>query len=191
MNITDYKVLLASNSPRREELLRGIDIDFEVKVLPEIDESYPDNLPVAEIAEYLAIKKANAYTPSLSEDELVITADTVVLLDGKMYGKPNNKEEAKEMLATLSEKTHRVVSGVCLTTTKKQTSFSVTSDVEFAALTNEEIEYYVDRYSPFDKAGAYGVQEWIGYIGVKHITGSYYNIMGLPIQRLYTELKKF
>ena len=191
MNITDYKVLLASNSPRREELLRGIDIDFEVKVLPEIDESYPDNLPVAEIAEYLAIKKANAYTPSLSEDELVITADTVVLLDGKMYGKPNNKEEAKEMLATLSEKTHRVVSGVCLTTTKKQTSFSVTSDVEFAAHTNEEIEYYVDRYSPFDKAGAYGVQEWIGYIGVKHITGSYYNIMGLPIQRLYTELKKF
>lgn len=191
MKITDYKVLLASNSPRREELLRGIDIDFEIKVLPEIDESYPDNLPVEEIAEFVAIKKSQPYRPSLCEDELVITADTVVLLDGKMFGKPANKKEAKKMLATLSGKTHRVVSGVCLTTTKKQTSFSVTSDVEFAELTSEEIEYYVEHYSPFDKAGAYGVQEWIGYVGVKHINGSYYNIMGLPIQRLYSELKKF
>lgn len=191
MNISDYKVLLASNSPRREELLRGIDIDFEIKVLPEIDESYPDNLPVEEIAEFVAIKKSQPYRTSLHEDELVITADTVVLLDGKMFGKPANKKEAKKMLATLSGKTHRVVSGVCLTTTKKQTSFSVTSDVEFAELTSEEIEYYVEHYSPFDKAGAYGVQEWIGYVGVKHINGSYYNIMGLPIQRLYSELKKF
>lgn len=191
MKITNYKVMLASNSPRREELLRGIDIDFKVKTLPEIDERYPDNLPVEEIAEFVAIKKSHSYITSLSEDELVITADTVVLLDGEMYGKPTNNEEAKEMLVTLSGKTHRVVSGVCLTTTKKQTSFSVVSDVEFVELTNEEIEYYVKRYSPFDKAGAYGIQEWIGYIGVKHINGSYYNIMGLPIQRLYRELKNF
>ena len=191
MKITDYNVLLGSNSPRREELLRGIDIDFEVKALPEIDESYPQEIPVEEIAEFLAIKKADAYKPSLGDDELVITADTVVLLDGKMYGKPTNKQDAKEMLATLSGKTHRVVSGVCITTTKKQTSFSETSEVEFATLTSEEIEYYVMRYSPFDKAGAYGVQEWIGYIGVTHINGSFHNIMGLPIQRIYSELKKF
>ena len=191
MKIADYKIILASNSPRREELLRGIDIDFQVKVLPEIDETYPENLPVDEIAEFVAIKKAQSYITSLCRDELVITADTVVLLDGKMYGKPANQEDAKEMLATLSGKTHCVVSGVCITTTIKQTSFSVSSDVEFAELTNEEIEYYLKRYLPFDKAGAYGVQEWIGYIGVKHINGSYFNIMGLPIQRLYSELKKF
>lgn len=191
MKVTDYKVLLASNSPRREELLRGIDIDFEIKVLADIDESYPDNLPLEEVAEFIAIKKANSYISILNEGELMITADTVVILGEKIYGKPINKEEAKEMLHNLSGETHRVISGVCLTSTKKQSSFSVSSDVEFSQLTNEEIEYYVDRYSPFDKAGAYGVQEWIGYIGVKHINGSYYNIMGLPIQRLYTELKRF
>ena len=191
MKVTDYKILLASNSPRREELLRGIDIDFEIKVLANIDESYPDNLPLEEVAEFIAIKKANSYISILNDDELMITADTVVILGEKIYGKPINKEDAKEMLHDLSGKTHRVISGVCLTSTKKQSSFSVTSDVEFSQLTNEEIEYYVDRYSPFDKAGAYGVQEWIGYIGVKHINGSYYNIMGLPIQRLYTELKRF
>ena len=191
MKVTDYKILLASNSPRREELLRGIDIDFEIKVLADIDESYPDNLPLEEVAEFIAIKKANSYISILNDDELMITADTVVILGEKIYGKPINKEEAKEMLHNLSGETHRVISGVCLTSTKKQSSFSVTSDVEFSQLTDEEIEYYVDRYSPFDKAGAYGVQEWIGYIGVKHINGSYYNIMGLPIQRLYTELKRF
>ncbi len=191
MKITDYKVLLASNSPRREELLRGIDIDFEIKVLPDIDESYPTDMPNEEVAEYVALKKARSYTNSLKEDELIITADTVVLLDNKIYGKPTNKKEAKEMLQNLSGKTHRVISGVCLTSTAKQTSFSVASDVEFSTLTNQEIEYYINRYAPFDKAGSYGVQEWIGYIGVKHISGSYFNIMGLPIQRLYRELLSF
>lgn len=191
MKITDYKVLLASNSPRREELLRGIDIDFEIKVLPDIDESYPTDMPNEEVAEYVALKKARSYTNSLKEDELIITADTVVLLDNKIYGKPTNKKEAKEMLQNLSGKTHRVISGVCLTSTAKQTSFSVVSDVEFSTLTNQEIEYYINRYAPFDKAGSYGVQEWIGYIGVKHISGSYFNIMGLPIQRLYRELLSF
>lgn len=191
MKITNYKVLLASNSPRREELLRGIDIDFEVKVLPDIDESYPDNIPSEEIAEFVAIKKAKPYAASLHEDELLLTADTIVLLEDKVLGKPANKKEAKQMLRQLSGKTHRVITGVCLTSTKKQTSFSATSDVEFGKLTDQEIEYYVERYSPMDKAGAYGVQEWIGYVAVKHINGSYYNIMGLPIQRVYRELIKF
>ena len=191
MKITNYKVLLASNSPRREELLSGIDIDFEVKVLPDIDESYPDNIPSEEIAEFVAIKKAKPYAASLHEDELLLTADTIVLLEDKVLGKPADKEEAKQMLHELSEKTHRVITGVCLTSAKKQTSFSATSDVEFGKLTDQEIEYYVERYSPMDKAGAYGVQEWIGYIAVKHINGSYYNIMGLPIQRVYREIIKF
>ena len=191
MKITEYKVLLASNSPRREELLRGMDIDFEIKVLPDIDETYPSNLALEEVAEFVAQKKATSYYSILKENELMITADTVVVLEGKIYGKPKDEEEAKEMLLALSGKTHRVISGVCLTSTTKQTCFSVISDVEFSDLTNEEIEYYVERYSPLDKAGSYGVQEWIGYIGVKHISGSYYNIMGLPIQRLYRELKSF
>ena len=191
MKITNYKVLLASNSPRREELLRGIDIDFEVKVLPDIDESYPDNIPSEEIAEFVAIKKAKPYAASLHEDELLLTADTIVLLEDMVLGKPANKQEAKQMLRQLSGKTHRVITGVCFTSTKKQTSFSATSDVEFGKLTDQEIEYYVERYSPMDKAGAYGVQEWIGYVAVKHINGSYYNIMGLPIQRVYRELIKF
>ena len=191
MKITDYKVLLASNSPRRKELLQGIDIDFEIKVLPDIDESYPANLPVEKVAEFIAEKKASSYINNLKEDELLITADTVVILDGVIFGKPNNKEDAKEMLSALSGKAHRVVSGVCLATLKKQISFSVTSEVLFSELTREEIEYYIDRYSPFDKAGSYGIQEWIGYIGVEHLSGSYFNIMGLPIQRLYRELKNF
>ena len=191
MKITNYKVLLASNSPRREELLRGIDIDFEVKVLPDIDESYPDNIPSEEIAEFVAIKKAKPYAASLHEDELLLTADTIVLLEDTVLGKPANKKEAKQMLRQLSGKTHRVITGVCLTSTKKQTSFSATSDVEFGKLTDQEIEYYVEHYSPMDKAGAYGVQEWIGYVAVKHINGSYYNIMGLPIQRVYREIIKF
>lgn len=191
MKVTDYKILLASNSPRREELLRGIDIDFEIKVLPNINESYPLDLPVEEVAEFVAQIKAKSYISILKEDELLITADTVVVLDGTIYGKPINKKDAAEMLRSLSGRTHRVISGVCLTSITKQTSFSVASDVEFEQLTVEEIEYYIERYSPFDKAGSYGVQEWIGYIGVKHINGSYFNIMGLPIQRLYRELISF
>ncbi|HHW81128.1 MAG TPA: septum formation protein Maf [Bacteroidales bacterium] len=191
MKITNYKVLLASNSPRRKELLQGIDIDFEIKVLPDIDESYPASLPVEEVAEFIAEKKASSYTNNLKEDELLITADTVVILDGAIFGKPNNKEEANAMLTALSGKAHRVISGVCLATLEKQISFSVTSEVLFSELSSEEIEYYIDRYSPFDKAGSYGIQEWIGYIGVEHLSGSYFNIMGLPIQRLYRELKNF
>ena len=191
MKLTDYKVILASNSPRRKELLKGIDIDFDVKLLPNIDESYPESLRGDEIAEFVALKKATPYIPSLAANDLLITADTIVLLEGVVYGKPSNKEEAKEMLRTLSGKTHSVISGVCLTSIDKQISFSATSEVEFAELTDSEIEYYVNHYSPFDKAGSYGVQEWIGYVAVKNINGSYYNIMGLPIHRLYRELIQF
>lgn len=191
MKMTDYKVILASNSPRREELLRGINIDFQVKVLSDIDETYPSDISAKEIAEYVAKKKANSYTNTLKKDELLITADTIVILNDRVLGKPRNKEDAKEMLLSLSGKIHCVISGVCLTSTTKQTSFSVASNVEFDHLTDEEIDYYIEHYTPFDKAGSYGVQEWIGYIGVKHISGSYYNIMGLPIQRLYKELKRF
>ena len=191
MKITDYNVLLASNSPRRKELLQGLGIEFEVRVLPDIDETYPSSMRADEVAEFVAQKKAKSYIDKLNETDLLITADTIVILDNVILGKPVDAEEATEMLSALSGKTHKVISGVCLASTGKQLSFSVASEVKFVELTNEEIAYYITNYSPFDKAGSYGIQEWIGYIGVKHLSGSYYNIMGLPIQRLYSELKRF
>lgn len=188
----DYRVILASNSPRRKELLSGLDIDYEVHVLPDLDESYPEDMDKEQVAEYLAKKKAAGYSSLLTDEKtLFITADTIVLLDGKIYGKPTDESDAKQMLLALSGKTHRVISGVCLTTQDKQHAFSVSSEVRFAILENEEIDYYVKKYKPFDKAGSYGIQEWIGYVAVENISGSYFNIMGLPVQRLYQELKKF
>lgn len=186
-----YKIILASNSPRRKELLSGLDLDYEVKILPDIDESYPLDMPPEEVAQYIAGKKAEAYKNMITDNVLVITADTVVILDGQIYGKPVDENDAKQMLHGLSGKTHKVVTGVCLTTKDKQKSFSAFSDVRFCKLDEEEIDYYVSRYKPLDKAGAYGIQEWIGYISVEYISGSYFNIMGLPIQRLYQELKRF
>lgn len=187
-----YKYILASNSPRRKELLAGLDLEFEINVLPDVDESFPLDLIKEEVPLYIAKKKAEAHEVLLTaEDILLITADTVVLLEGKVYGKPKDEEEAKQMLRDLSGKTHKVVTGVCLTTKSKQSGFSVLSNVTFAELDENEIEYYVSKYKPLDKAGAYGIQEWIGYVAVKHIDGSYFNIMGLPVQRLYQELKKF
>lgn len=185
-----YKIILASNSPRRRELLAGLDIPFQVKVLPGVSESYPEDLPVDQIPEYIAQKKAAAYQGMIGEDELVLTADTVVILKNEVLGKPKGLREASEMLHRLSGKTHRVVTGVCLTTQTEQRHFSVTTEVTFRELTDIEISYYVDRYKPLDKAGAYGVQEWIGYIGVTGLKGSYYNVMGLPVQRIYQELKE-
>lgn len=187
----DYKIILASNSPRRKELLSGLDLEYEVKVFPNIDESYPENLEKDQVSKYIAEKKAKAYTAFFDDSHLIITADTVVLLDGKIYGKPIDEEEAKSMLKALSGKTHQVITGVCLSSKNKQKSFSDISEVEFSSLDEEEIDYYVSKYKPLDKAGAYGIQEWIGYIAVKHINGSYFNIMGLPVQRLYQELKIF
>ncbi len=182
-------LILSSNSPRRKELLAGLDIPFEVRVIEDIDESYPDTLPAGEIAEYIAQKKAAAY--EVGNDEVLITADTIVVLDDQILGKPANAEEAKQMLRSLSGKTHHVITGVCLKSCDKQRHFSVISEVTFKTLAEEEISYYVETYKPFDKAGAYGIQEWIGYIGVTGLSGSYFNVMGLPVQRIYEELKKF
>lgn len=191
LNLSRYNIILASNSPRRKELLSGLNIPYEIKTLPDIDESYPDSLTGEDIAIYIAKEKANAYLDHLDDNTLLITADTIVLLDGKVYGKPSDETDAKQMLRDLSGKTHHVITGVCITTKDKQVSFGVSSEVRFSKLDDDEIEYYVSNYKPFDKAGAYGVQEWIGYVAVEYISGSYFNIMGLPIQRLYRELKKF
>ncbi len=186
-----YHIVLASNSPRRKELLSGLDIPFEVRVLDGIDESYPQDLPAKEIAGYISHKKAAAYQQLIADDELIITADTIVILGQKVMGKPKDIAEAKEMLHELSGHTHQVITGVCLTTKKKQVCFSVETDVTFKELTNEEIEYYVNHYRPMDKAGAYGIQEWIGHVGVTGMNGSYFNVMGLPVQRIYEALKVF
>ncbi len=190
-HLKKYEILLASNSPRRRELLAGLDLEYRVTALPEVDESYPDTLDSEEIPRYISQQKAEAYRRLMQENTLLITADTIVWLDGKVYGKPTDLADACAMLRALSGKTHTVITGVTLTSQEKQVSFSVSTDVSFAALTDEEIAYYVEKYHPLDKAGAYGVQEWIGYIGVTGMNGSYYNVMGLPIQRLYTELKNF
>lgn len=197
----DYKIILASNSPRRKELLAGLDMPFEVKVLKGIDESYPSTLSPYETAQYIAAKKADAYRGLLADGILILTADTVVIAPtedeqndkegrGIILGKPKDAEDAKRMLRMLSGKTHHVVTGVCLTTVKEQHQFSVTTEVTFKSLSEEEIEYYVSKYKPFDKAGAYGSQEWIGYIGCTGLKGSYYNVMGLPVQRIYEELNQ-
>ena len=204
------KIILASNSPRRTELLAGLGFDYEVRTLQGLDESYPEGLSMEEIPQYISRKKAAAYT--LGADELLITADTIVWLDGEVLGKPADEEEAKEMLRKLSGKTHQVVTGVTLSYIGqldnlqldnsnreivkssncqiKQHSFTSVSQVTFAELSEAEIDHYVTHYRPLDKAGAYGIQEWIGYIGVTALQGSYFNVMGLPVQRLYSEMKK-
>lgn len=187
-NQKQYKLVLASNSPRRRELLAGLGLPFEVRVKSNIDESCPSELPAEEVPEYLSMKKASFY--ELSEDELLITADTLVLLDGQMLGKPKDALGAQTMLKMLSGRTHQVVTGVCLKTREAVRHFSVCTQVTFKSLTDEEINYYVSACKPFDKAGAYGIQEWIGYIGVTGIEGSYFNVMGLPVQRVYEEFKK-
>ena len=190
MNIP-YKIILASNSPRRKELLAGLDLQFEVRVLQDIDESYPHDLPTLKIAEFISKKKADAYVETMADDELVITADTVVILGDEVMGKPHDEADAKRMLGELSGRTHQVATGVTLSTKERQMSFSVVTDVTFKQLSADEIDYYVRTYHPMDKAGAYGIQEWIGYIGVTALKGSYFNVMGLPVQRIYEALKTF
>ena len=189
-NLEKYKVILASGSPRRRELMAGLGVNYEVRILPDVDESYPDTLQGEEIPLYIAKEKADAYIPMMQPDELIITADTIVWLDGEVLGKPRDREDALQMLRTMSGRTHEVFTGVCITTTDWQRSFTAQTEVRFATLSEDEIIYYVDNFKPMDKAGAYGVQEWIGFIGVENISGSYYNIMGLPVQRLYRELLK-
>ncbi|MBR1427852.1 MAG: septum formation protein Maf [Prevotella sp.] len=184
-----YHIILASNSPRRRELLAGLGIDFEVKVLPGIDESYPEDTPTADIARVIAMSKAAVYENLIGDDELVITADTIVVVDDEILGKPQHADDARRMLRLISGRTHQVITGVCLMVKGKVKSFSVTTDVTFKQLTDNEIDYYIENYRPYDKAGAYGIQEWIGYVGVTSLTGSYFNVMGLPVQRIYTELQ--
>ena len=180
------KIILASNSPRRKELLNQLGLDFEVRVMKGIDESYPDNLPSKEVAEYIASKKSAAY--SIAPDELLITADTIVVVGQDILGKPHDREDACRMLREISGKTHHVITGVCIRTDSKQNRFSVSTDVRFKNLSDGEIDFYVDHFKPYDKAGAYGIQEWIGLVGVESISGSFYNVMGLPVQRIYEEL---
>ncbi len=189
-NLQKYHIILASNSPRRKELLGGLGIDFEVKVISGIDESYPETLVGEEIPVYISKIKAHPYLDSLNDNDLVITADTIVYVDGEVLGKPSDAADACAMLQKLSGRTHQVITGVTLMTKSLQRSFAVSTDVTFVELSASEIDYYVTHYRPFDKAGAYGVQEWIGFVGVSRLEGSYFNVMGLPVQRLYTELKK-
>lgn len=190
-NLRKYHVVLASNSPRRRELLAGLGVDFEVRVMAGIDESYPDDMPAMKAAEYVAGKKAAAYKETLGNDELLIAADTMVIAEDEVMGKPHDEADALRMLGKLSGKTHHVVTGVCIVTKQRQSLFSVVTDVTFKELSHEETEYYVNNYHPLDKAGAYGIQEWIGFIGCTGLEGSYFNVMGLPVQRIYTELLKF
>jgi len=186
----DYNYILASKSPRRRQLLKSLGIEFEVRI-KEIQEDYPETLKKEEIPVYLAKLKVQPFISKIKKNELIITADTIVWLNGKVLGKPKNKTEAVRMLNELSGNQHQVISGVCLTSKNKQSSFFSRSEVHFKQLTSEEIHYYVSKYKPFDKAGAYGIQEWIGSIGISHIEGSFYNVMGLPVQKLYEEVQKF
>ncbi len=185
-----WKIILASNSPRRRDLMSGLGLPFKVKALSGIDECFPAGLREGDIPQYISRFKAEAYRSSLRPDELLITADTIVWVDGQVLGKPADEEDARRMLRMLSGKTHQVYTGVTLTTSVKQVAFQCRSDVTFATLEQSEIDYYITHFHPMDKAGAYGVQEWIGYVGVTQLTGSYFNVMGLPIQRLYNMLKK-
>ena len=188
-NLKKYDVVLGSNSPRRRELLNDMGVEFRVEAIKGIDETYPANMRVEEIPVYLARIKAEGHP--LQENELLITADTVVVLDEMVLGKPEGEADAHRMLRSLSGRAHRVISGVCVTTQDRSEAFADTSVVRFAELTDDEIDYYIEHYRPLDKAGAYGIQEWIGNIGISGISGDFYNVMGLPTRKLYQVLKTF
>lgn len=190
-NLNKYKILLASKSPRRRELLQLLRIPFNVVTIGGLDESFPDTVPPLEVPQYVSAKKADAFVATLKDNELVITADTMVICGDRILGKPTGGDEAREMLRMMSGRTHQVATGVTITTVDRRTSFTSVTHVTFDVMTDEEIDYYVDNYRPFDKAGAYGIQEWIGAVACSGIDGSYYNVMGLPVHRLYQELKLF
>lgn len=185
-----YNFILASKSPRRQQLLKSLGIDFEVRT-KDVNENYPPNMYKNDIPVFLAEIKSHPFLGDLQKNDLLITADTIVWMNDEVLGKPADEKEAKEMLRKLSGKEHEVISGVCLTSVKKKSSFYSVSKVQFKELTNSEIDYYIKVFKPFDKAGSYGIQEWIGTIGITHIEGSFYNVMGLPIQKLYEEIQKF
>lgn len=188
--LKNHRVILASGSPRRAELLRGTGINFTVVKNNEVDEIYPATLPLTEVAPYLSELKSEAYPEPLAENDILLTADTVVICKGKLLGKPANKAMAIAMLGQLSSGEHHVVTAVTIRTTTMRETITRTSIVNFTRLTDEEIEYYVENYNPMDKAGSYGIQEWIGYIGIESISGSFYNVMGLPVHLLYARLKE-
>lgn len=188
-HLSAYRIILGSQSPRRVELLRGLDIDFVQRPIPDINESYPSDLPLEEVAGYIARYKAEAYT--LEPHDLLITADTVVLVEGRLLGKPQSAGEAREMLRLLSGRTHRVITGYCIYTLRRKVCGSCTTEVEFAPLSDADIDYYIEQYRPMDKAGSYGIQEWIGYRAIRGIRGSFYNVMGLPIHQLAEQLATF
>lgn len=190
-NLNKYHILLASKSPRRRELLSNLRVPFNCINLGGIDETYPEDMPADEVPQFLANKKADAYIGNINTNEMVITADTLVIKGDKIYGKPKNQEEALSMLGELSGEIHKVISGVCILTKNRRTSFTSETEVKFANLNDEDIRYYIENYLPLDKAGAYGIQEWIGCVAVEWIKGSFYNVMGLPVHRLYQELKLF
>lgn len=189
-NLQKYKIILASKSPRRQQLLHDLGLKFEVQIL-DTPEEFPEGMGMTEIPVYLAGLKANAFLPQLKANQLVITADTIVWLDGNVLNKPKDYADGYQMLQNLSGKKHQVLTGVCLLATDRQETFYVSTDVWFNVLSPEEIHFYLETYKPYDKAGAYGIQEWIGYIGISRIEGSFYNVMGLPVQKLYQHLKNF
>lgn len=189
-NLEQYEIILASKSPRRQQLLSDLGLRFTVQSM-DVPEEFPEGLGMTEIPVYLAELKANAFRPQLQQNQLVITADTIVWLNGEVLGKPADYEDGFRMLKGLSGKKHEVITGVCLLSAEKKVSFYALTDVWFKSLTDEEIHYYLENYRPYDKAGAYGIQEWIGYVGINHIEGSFFNVMGLPVQSLYEHLKNF
>lgn len=188
--LNNYRILLASSSPRRQQLLRETGLKFDV-VIRDFDETYPADLPGEKIAGYIALSKARTFTKELSDNEIAIAADTIVWCNKAVLGKPADSDDAIRMLREISGNTHEVITGVSIISGEKEISFSETTKVTFEKLTDEEIFHYVSYYRPFDKAGAYGIQEWIGIIGCSHIEGSYFNVVGLPVQKLYRELMKF
>lgn len=190
-NLNSYKILLASKSPRRRELLMQLRVPFNVITIGGIDESFPDSIPPLEVPQYVSSMKADAYQACIKGNEMVITADTMVICEDKILGKPKDTQDAIEMLRFLSGKSHSVATGVTVSTIDRRTSFTTVTDVTFAPISDEEIKYYVENFMPLDKAGAYGIQEWIGVVAVSKIDGSYYNVMGLPVHRLFQELKLF
>lgn len=190
-NLSKYNIILASNSPRRRELLSQLGIEYSVKTLEGIDESFPETLNNTEVAEFIANKKADAYLQLMAKNDLIITADTIVCVEDEILGKPKDAADARRMLAKLSGREHDVITGVVVATKERKDSFSVTTRVKFDELTDEIIAHYVENFKPFDKAGAYGIQEWIGFVGVESINGSFFNVIGLPVQRLFQVLTTF
>ncbi len=190
-SLENKKIILGSASPRRKELMQGLDIEFTIDTENRFEEIVPAEMDVYQVPEYMAKGKSYGFHRQLIDNEILITADTMVLCNGEIIGKPKDKADAMRMLQMLQDNRHTVITGVCIRSNKAEKSFSATTDVYFNPLSGEELEFYLDKYKPYDKAGAYGVQEWIGYVGINRIEGSYYNVMGLPVQRLYNELTDF